>query len=680
MQQLLQTGKARADVGFVRQQWIHGMSKNAGIGNDNGVMNWNLAHQGISYRSTQLQDNGYTYDYFSPKFLFDDDVHFDTRTKTIEKAGYKAIVLYQDWLDIEGAKRILAWAKQGLKVVVLEDAASRTPFNDGKSGALKKVMDELKTLPTVRQATVYDDFDYFSNAPGGYDDNVMEKLQELGVQPYTGFSEENLQLLTQTRQDDAGNQYTYVYNFDDGSYHANSLKPSVRNAGTGPHASTDLVKPGTFVPYSIDPWTGNVTELADYRWEDGKTIVPIELDYNNIALLAFEKADESRLHVVSTNADSAFATQDGVAVRTTRSGRVTAALSNGEDVSEQVEVPQPYDIRDWDLTVQKWTPNPVAGNLVRTESVDGVTTTNKKTSTVTTPIDVSLDTLKTWDQIPEVGRNVSGTGHYEATFDWDADAASGAYVDLGDGFVESMEVWVNGHKVGGHVSTNPTKVRRDVGGVGKPTIDDGTGTQVPLVGDDLYTGGVSWTDPVADISGLLVDGENEIVIDYASSLSNLQLSRGIGTVTPHYRNWWNLKVDYFAFGPQQAKIVPFVDVEYTGEDEPTVPPTSSPTPTPTPSPTATPTPTPPAVEPTVRVKRTVRAGKVLKVRGRDVAAAKVRITLGGRKLAVVKVVDGRFVARKVVPENLSGRKVLRVLDRKGEVLFRTTLRIKRAAG
>ena len=64
-----------------------------------------VAHQGVYYRSTELQDNGYTYDYFSPKFLFDDDVHFDEKTKTIEKAGYKAVVLYQDWLDIDGAER-----------------------------------------------------------------------------------------------------------------------------------------------------------------------------------------------------------------------------------------------------------------------------------------------------------------------------------------------------------------------------------------------------------------------------------------------------------------------------------------------------------------------------------------------------------------------------------------------
>ena len=68
------------------------------------AMNWQNAHQGVHYRSTELQDNGYTYDYFSPKFLFDDDVSFDEKTKTIEKAGYKAVVLYQDWLDIDGAQ------------------------------------------------------------------------------------------------------------------------------------------------------------------------------------------------------------------------------------------------------------------------------------------------------------------------------------------------------------------------------------------------------------------------------------------------------------------------------------------------------------------------------------------------------------------------------------------------
>ncbi|WP_210438579.1 glycosyl hydrolase [Nocardioides xinjiangensis] len=674
VQQLMQTGQSRTDIGFINQKWVHGMAFGGGTGSDNTAMNWQKAHQGIQYRSTELQDNGYTYDYFSPRFLFDDDVSFDKQTKTIEKAGYKAIVLYQDWLDFESSKRILRWAKQGLKVVILEDAASRTPFNDGKDTALKKVVDELKTLPTVRRATVYDNIDYHSAAPGGYDDNVLEKLQELGVDPYAGYAEPNQQLLSQTRQDEAGNRYLFTYNYDDGSYRSKSLRPEVRNApNPGTNITTDVEMDGHFVPYTIDAWTGEVTEVADYSWRDGRTVVPIDLDYNDIALMAFEKVDDERLHVTSTTGETAYATDKGVAVRTTETGTLETTLSNGKSHSDVVTVPEAYDIRDWDLTVESWTPNATAGDLVRTETIDGLTTTNRKTSTVKTPVEVQLDTLTTWDQIPAVGRNVSGTGHYEATFDWDADSASGAHLDFGDTLQESMEVWINGRKVGGEVSTNPTKVKRDVGGVGKPTIDDGTGKQVPLVGKDQWTGGVNWMDPVTDVSEYLVDGENTIVIDYASALSNVQLSRGVMSVTPNASGWWGYHVDYLPFGPAQARLVPFVDVEYSAADAPA--PTTSPTPTSTPTPTS-PTPAP-AVEPTVRVKSKVKAGRSIRIRGRDLPVSKVRITLGGKKLGTAEVEDGRFTVTRKVPGNLSGRRVLRILDRRGEVLARAVVRVVR---
>ena len=130
-----------------------------------------------------------------------------------------------------------------------------------------------------------------------------------------------------------------------------------------------------------------------------------------------------------------------------------------------------------------------------------------------------------------------------------------------------MEVWINGRKVGGQVSTNPTKVKKDVGGVGKPTIDDGTGQQVPLVGKDLYTGGINSTKPVVDVSPYLVDGENQIVIDYSSALVNVQLDRRIINFTPNFRSWWGYDLDYLQFGPKQAKLVPFVDVQYASTSQ-----------------------------------------------------------------------------------------------------------------
>ncbi|WP_300266687.1 glycosyl hydrolase [Microbacterium sp.] len=563
VQQLLQTGESRTDIGFVNQNWFQGVRFGGGTGDDNSAMNWQQAHQGVYYRSTELQDNGYTYDYFSPDFLFDDDVSFDPETQTIEKAGYKAVVLYQSWLDFDGAKRILDWAEQGLKVVILEDAASQTPFNDGGDDELAAVITELKGLDTVRQAHVADmpEGGYFSSDPGGYDDDILEQLQDLGVEPYSGFPEPNLQLLTQTRQDADGNQYVFAYNYDDGSYLDKSHKESVRNAEVGDSIQTEIVQDGEFVPYEIDPWTGEVTQLADYRWEDGKTVVPVDINYNDIGLLAFDKVDEAPVHVVSTNASSTYATTQGVVARAGETGIIETELSDGTLHSDEVEVPKPFDITDWNVTIDSWLPNDEAGDLVRTETVNGVETVNRKTSTKIDQIDVQLDTLKPWDEIDEVGKAVSGTGHYEATFGWDASTATGAYLDFGRDFVSTMEVWINGRKVGGDVSTNPSKVRKDVGG----TVGDGRGGQIDLVGEDLYTGGIDWSTPRADISDYLVDGENEIVIDYSSVLSNVQIDRGVVAEGRNHNDWWGFHTQYLSFGPQQAKILPFVELAYSSD-------------------------------------------------------------------------------------------------------------------
>ena len=140
--------------------------------------------------------------------------------------------------------------------------------------------------------------------------------------------------------------------------------------------------------------------------------------------------------------------------------------------------------------------------------------------------------MTTWDQIPEVGMDVSGIATYEATFNWDAKAADGAMLDLGDTLVESLEVYINGTKVGGVDSAE------------KP------GTT---------TGGVSMTKPVADISKYLKDGENTIKIIYASTLTNELLSTGEMSVQINRENWWHHDVDYSAYGPSRAVIAPYVD-------------------------------------------------------------------------------------------------------------------------
>ena len=557
VQQLMQTGTSRTDIGFIHNNWNQGIRFGGGLKDDITAMNWEFAHMGIYYRSTELQDNGYTYDYLSPDLLKADGVYFNEDTQTVELAGYKALVIYQDWLDVDGAKLILDWAKKGLKVVVMENAAQRTPFNDGKDAELAEVIAELKALDTVRTAEIYDaseDFDYFDAVAEGYDDGVYEALQELGVRPYAEYIEPNHQLLTQTRQDENGNLYLYAYNYCPNDYHQNSHIESVKDEDHGTNIQTEIKMDGMFVPYMIDAWTGEVTEIANYYYENGQTVFPIDLDYGNIALFAFEAVDEEKFHVTATNADSAYVTEDGITVRATESGDYYAVVSDGSLMQYAIDVPAAYDITGWNLTVESW--NKGENKIISEETIDGITTINTKYETTKTNIDVQLDKLTTWNNIPEVGKEVSGVGYYEATFNWDAAKADGAYINFGDEFVSAMKVWINGQKVGGDVSTNPTKLPR--------AIANGV-----TEGKELYSGGINWMKPVADISEYLVDGENTITIEYSSTLGNLQLARGAirRGETLNASSWWHNDSIYRPYGPAQAVIVPFVEETIAAPEE-----------------------------------------------------------------------------------------------------------------
>lgn len=572
VQQFVREGKSRTDIGFVYNSWTQGMKSGGEDGSfTENSMNWKLAHQGVIYRSTELQDNGYTYDYFSPEFLFNDDVYYDAETGTLENAGYRALVIFQEMLSYKGAEKILELAKQGLPVVIVgSKAATLTTSNDGKDADLAKIMDEMKALENVKTAAILDnEVAIDADETGNLYDEVYAKLHdELGVRPYAEFAEPNLQLLTNTREDADGNRYLYVYNYCDGTYHEHSKKAEIQENDHGTNIKTEIKMDGIYVPYSLDAWTGDATELAKYHYENNQTIIQVDLDYSNIALYAFEKVEEPKDSIVDTDAVYAYANEAGLNIRATETGNYTTVLSNGETKATEITVPEAYDITNWDLTVDSWSGTKDeegndAGDLVRTEVIDGLETVNRKTSTEVTEINVKLDTLKTWDQIEEVGDKVSGLGHYKATFNWDASQATGAYIDFGS-VHQSMKVWINGVKVGGDISTNATKVKKGL----DIEISDGKDGTIKLEGKDQYTGGINLMDPIFDATKYLKDGENTIEIEYSSDLTNVMLANGV--IAPNKfgegegrakGTWWGKGVDVRSYGPAQAKVIPYVDVQ-----------------------------------------------------------------------------------------------------------------------
>ena len=588
VQQLLQTGRSRTDIAFIHNSWAQGMRANAEDGSfSQKSKNWQFAHEGVHYRSTELQDHGYTYDYVSPDLLTIDHtgiegyvampgevtkVEYNPETGILEGAGYKALVLYQDWMDPDGAEIVLELAKQGMPVVVLENAAQISTFYSdvsGKGNKLSDIMDELKALDNVRVAAVHDEQINTRKAETGeFDDDVYEMLVELGVKPYAEF-EENHQLLTQTREDEDGNRYLYAYNYCPNDYHEFSSKESVKAEDHGTTIRTELRMDGMYVPYGIDSWSGKVTELAKYRYEDGCTVIPITLDYRNIALFAFEKVDAEKTGTIaSTDAPFAHMSDEGAVIRVVANGEYRTVLNDGAEITSTVEgLAEPADITGWTLDVTAWTASDEV--LSSVEKIGDVITENKLTATEYVEIpDIHLDTLTTWDNIPEVGEEVSGTGVYTAEFEWDSSKADGAFIDFGGALDQAMTVEINGVKVGGAQSENPTKATKSVSG----TYFDAEGNEIAFQGEGRveYTGGVSWDKPVADIGAYLVDGTNTIRIVYNSSITNAALAAGVieeraleeGTAwygAPAI--WWGSRgVAYRANGPQQAKLVPYRDI------------------------------------------------------------------------------------------------------------------------
>ncbi len=253
IQKLLRQGRAGVDVGMLYTKYgQHLVYANA--------KDWLRDHEPMFFPSMSLQDNGYTYDYFAPEFLTAEGVYFDPDSKTLEKGGYKALVIWQEDLSVSAAEAVLKLAEQGMPMVIVDGAAVRSPYLSDDQQKLSGVIAAIKSLPNVAAAAGAD--------------MVPDALRGFGIAPYVGYSAPNTSLLTQTRRE-GGDRYVFVYNFDKNE------------------AVTELVVDGMYVTYKVDAWTGDVSH-AGCRRECGKTIVPIKLKAGDVALFAMEAAGEAQ--------------------------------------------------------------------------------------------------------------------------------------------------------------------------------------------------------------------------------------------------------------------------------------------------------------------------------------------------------------------------------------------------
>lgn len=464
-QMLLRQGKPRMDLGMLRLDYTFNNLLFTGNEQETYEQRWMRANEGIYWKDPTLQNAGYTYDYFAPKILEDESIQFKDGVIAPDGPGYQALVIYQESLPFSSAQQILAWAKAGLPVLIVNGvtemirtnidkthlkAAIKTPYRDGLDGRLAEVMAEMKALVNVKEI----------DSPA----EALGALQAMGVQPRVKFTAPNRNVLPLLRED-GDLRFLFVYNMMYMEKQPCTFKVAIEGFGQ---------------PYTINCWSGDVEAIGLYQQIDGRTVVQLTLQPGEATMLALNLAEKGAVHAVASDVCEVVMRDGQLAMLDYQSGDYSARLSDGSVVIQKITVPEAIELKEWDLVVEDWD----AGDkvVIQEDRGLGYVTNEVHYETKKTKIPAGKIGLEPWKDIPAVGGEVSGVGYYTTTFQrpepWTD--KNGARLKIGSTNGNTAAVWVNGKKAAG----------------------------------------VDFNHPVVDISQLLVAGENTVTIEVSSTLNN----------------------------------------------------------------------------------------------------------------------------------------------------------------
>lgn len=497
-QKALRQGNPRMDLGILRTEYDMNNRFEEGYAANSAVPGLRQ-HEGVYWRDNGLQESGYTYEYFAPMNLEEEEMYYDAQKGVVMSNGpaYKALLIYQDMMPVDSAKVLLKWAKQGLPIIIANDteeivhgqasttaanfgikyekAATRTVGNDGKEAELAQVMAELKAQPSVIELNP--DVAGQKVGAGCSESKAPAALKGLGVYPRAQFLTENQRFITAMRETE-NEKYVYLYNyqydakeFTQGySWNANRARSDVSPF------TTKVSIEGIGKPYFFDASSGKLSEIGAYKFENGRTIVEVTLKGGESTMVVLDKNNTSSpLHALSTDAYKVINKDGKIYAAASKNGTYTTTLSNGQTAVNTFDsVPENIDLSDkWSLMLESWEPGET---LTRTEDrpdgfqgvdLPGYTTTERLIATTKLNFDINggqpLESLVPWKSLSGLynANRVTGVGYYTTSVtlpaDWSAQTR-GAYLDIESINQGTAAVYVNGEKVPGGVDVcNPTK-------------------------------------------------------------------------------------------------------------------------------------------------------------------------------------------------------------------------------
>ncbi|KAI8317095.1 hypothetical protein K4K59_011003 [Colletotrichum sp. SAR11_240] len=288
---------------------------------------------------------------------------------------------------------------------------------------------------------------------------IAEKLEGLGLKPRVGVKT-NGTWHTTWRQDSSGN-ISYAYVFSDAEY-----------------SNGELIVQSGGIPYFFDAWTGAREPVLYYTTEGSTTTIPLTLAGNQTKIIGFANSclgdvvtPEFHFTKLSDNVLGYRADDQGIVVHAAASADpTTITLSTGGNFCYSTDAASSFELTSWDLVLEHWE--------APEDMYDAAVAAVKRNTTH------HLDGLVSWTEIP-AATNTSGVGYYFANFTWppspsaETNASVGAYIQFSPA-LNSITLEVNGARV------HP--------------LDP--------------------TNPVADISTYLVEGDNHVLAIVPSTMWN----------------------------------------------------------------------------------------------------------------------------------------------------------------
>ena len=478
----------------------------------------NFSMNGIPYffQDLSLQQAGYTYDYFSPLLLEDEEnISFTGTSLQPNGPDYRAVMLYQEMLELSAAKKLLEIAKAGLPVVFVNNnkeiqyhdgteyyhkqAASMSRYLSDSDEELCAVVNEIKALPNVRTVDTPAD--------------AIKALRELGVTPRVAYSEPNDRLLTFARLDRTENilyTFTHSYKFE-----------VCRGEKAMPYT---LEMEGEGVPYIINVWTGDVEKLGTYQHKNGRTCVDMLLAPGECCLMALDLTAPKNKHASFSNIP--VVKMDGELVAKVPEGKHEVVMDDGKKVILEGNVPTSVTMERFDITIEDWNEG------------DRVVNTEEKFGHVTT--EVYYTTKKTYlhfeDCIPVPWKDLPATSEQLATLA--GDEPSMAHVSGIGTYTAEFEL--------------PESWDDSLGAVLKVPSAGGGSVMITINGQKIP---IAFRNLTADISAFVRPGKNLLVIEVASTLMNRMIQRRYDLKNCG----WNVRPVYVqSYGlTGEVKIVPY---------------------------------------------------------------------------------------------------------------------------